>query len=405
MKYIDLHIHTSASDSLLEPEEVVKWAVKKNLKVIGITDHDTVSGIDKAIREAKKYKDLYIVPGIEFSAEYYDEEVHILGYFIDYKSTILAKHINKLKSSRYIRVKKIINKLKKLNIQITFEEVMNIANKGSLGRPHIARVLMNKGYVNSIEEAFEKYIGKDKPAYVNKYKLTIEESINLIHNIGGIAVLAHPGLLNNKNIIEEVIKLKIDGIEIYHPKHTSEYIKHLRIIAVKNSLIFTGGSDCHGIVENGSPILGDFGVTIKQFNKILNKINNNKRSGKVGQYKNERNRQFPSKISTTSFVKLYILHLLTEKSYYGNEIIDEIKNRLNEKWEPSPGMIYPLLRDLEENEYITGWWQEPDKRSIRRYRLTDKGLEHYKKIKLLYKPIFEDSLVIINNTLKDIYKR
>lgn len=120
-------------------------------------------------------------------------------------------------------------------------------------------------------------------------------------------------------------------------------------------------------------------------------------------YKNERNRQFPSKISTTSFVKLYILHLLTEKTYYGNEIIDEIKARLNYKWEPSPGMIYPLLRELEENNYIQGWWQEPDKRSVRYYKITDDGYEHYKKIKLLYRSIFEDSLTIIKNTLKDIY--
>lgn len=120
-------------------------------------------------------------------------------------------------------------------------------------------------------------------------------------------------------------------------------------------------------------------------------------------YKNERNRQFPSKISTTSFVKLYILHLLIEKSYYGNELIDEIKSRLNNKWEPSPGMIYPLLRELEENNYIQGWWQEPDKRSIRHYRITDSGYDHYKKIKLLYRPIFEDSLTIIKNTLTDIY--
>ncbi|WP_069649546.1 PadR family transcriptional regulator [Caloranaerobacter ferrireducens] len=121
--------------------------------------------------------------------------------------------------------------------------------------------------------------------------------------------------------------------------------------------------------------------------------------------KDQRNRQFPSKISTTSFVKLYILHLLREKSYYGNEIIEEIKRRLNSKWEPSPGMVYPLLRELEENGYITGWWIEPDKRSIRKYRITDEGFEHYKKIKLLYESIFMDSLDIIKCILKDIYKK
>lgn len=120
-------------------------------------------------------------------------------------------------------------------------------------------------------------------------------------------------------------------------------------------------------------------------------------------YRGERNRQFPSKISTTSFVKLYILHLLKDKNYYGNEIIDEIKSRLDNKWEPSPGMVYPLLRELEKGGYITGWWDEPDKRSIRRYRLTDEGHEHYKIILLQYKSAFEDSLHIVKNVLKDIY--
>lgn len=121
--------------------------------------------------------------------------------------------------------------------------------------------------------------------------------------------------------------------------------------------------------------------------------------------KAKRNRQFPTKISTTSFVKLYILHLLTEKSYYGNEMIDEIKTRLDNKWEPSPGMVYPLLRDLETEGYILGWWQEPDKRSIRHYRITDEGFEHFNKLKLIYKSDFEESMTIINNTLLDIYKK
>ena len=121
--------------------------------------------------------------------------------------------------------------------------------------------------------------------------------------------------------------------------------------------------------------------------------------------KNRRNRQFPTKISTTSFVKLYILHLLTEKSYYGNEMIDEIKSRLDNKWEPSPGMVYPLLRELESEGYILGWWQEPDKRSIRHYRITDEGFEHFKTIRLMYEGDFEESMTIINNTLRDIYKK
>lgn len=125
---------------------------------------------------------------------------------------------------------------------------------------------------------------------------------------------------------------------------------------------------------------------------------------KISKNINRRNRQFPSKLSTTQFVKLYILHLLIEKSYYGNELIDEIKKRMDYKWEPSPGMIYPLLRELEGNNYIVGWWEEPNKRSIRYYRITDEGIDYYKRIKLLYKPVIDDSLVIIENTIKDIYK-
>ena len=120
------------------------------------------------------------------------------------------------------------------------------------------------------------------------------------------------------------------------------------------------------------------------------------------EYKNKRNRQFPSTISTTAFVKLYILHLLKDKPYYGNEIIDEIKSRLDYKWEPSPGMVYPLLRELESEGYIIGSWEEPDKRSIRRYKLTDEGYKHYQVILLQYKPTFEDSLHIVQNVLKDI---
>ncbi|MCK9442921.1 MAG: PadR family transcriptional regulator [Tissierellaceae bacterium] len=117
----------------------------------------------------------------------------------------------------------------------------------------------------------------------------------------------------------------------------------------------------------------------------------------------ERQRQFPSKISTTSFVKLYILHLLNEKPYYGNMIIDEIKRRMDYRWEPSPGMVYPLLRDLEKHGYISGWWDQPNKKSIRRYKITDEGIKHYNIILLQNKLAFEDSLLIVKNVLKDIY--
>ncbi|WDV47843.1 PadR family transcriptional regulator [Clostridiaceae bacterium M8S5] len=119
----------------------------------------------------------------------------------------------------------------------------------------------------------------------------------------------------------------------------------------------------------------------------------------------KRNRQFPTKISTTAFVKLYILHLLSEKSCYGNEIIEKIKTRLNYKWEPSPGMVYPLLRQLEQDEYILGWWEEPERRTIRHYKITDKGHKQYEHLRLYYEKSFYDSLAILNTIMKDIYKK
>ncbi len=274
MEKADLHIHTTASDGTLKPNEIVKWAYKKNVKAIAITDHDTVYGIDIAINEANKYNNLLVIPGIEFSCEYNDIEIHILGYFINYKSKILKKLTDKIIHSRKIRGEKIIKKLNKIGIEINIRDVENHSrNSRFIGRPHIARALIAKKYVNTINEAFEKYIGKDKPAYEPRYKLSINKAINVIHAIKGIAVLAHPGLIKDINPKEVFTNYKFDGIEVYHSKHKIEDIKKYEKLANEHNLIKTGGSDFHGEYIDGKPIIGNYYVQLENLKTDLKNKN------------------------------------------------------------------------------------------------------------------------------------
>ncbi|EOD00770.1 Putative metal-dependent phosphoesterases (PHP family) [Caldisalinibacter kiritimatiensis] len=224
------------------------------------------------MKKASLHNKLYVVPGIELSCQINDEEVHLLGYFIDYKSQSLKEVTDKFKKTRKERAKKIVNKLNSLGINISFDEVKSIAYKGNIGRPHIAAALMKKGYIDNYEEAFEKYIGKNCFAYVEKYRLPVQEAIKIVHNIGGISVLAHPGLINNKNSVKDIIKAGIDGIEVYHSKHNNRHIKLYKEIALEHNLIITGGSDCHGHLIDNSPEIGNFGISYEEFIKIKKKV-------------------------------------------------------------------------------------------------------------------------------------
>jgi len=258
---LDLHVHTNCSDGLLTPEQVVDLALTKGLDGIAITDHDTVSGLKAAIEYSKKYN-FNVVPGIEFGCVYESEEVHILGYFIDYKSYDIILATEELRHNRINRAVEMIKKLNDLDISLTFEEVTKFSKKDFVGRPHIARALIEKGYFSSIEEAFEALLGRGKPAYVERKTLSIRETIDLIHKVGGIAVLAHPGLIKNKKIIDYCISNRIDGLEVIHSKHKEEDVKCSLEIAKKYNLIITGGSDCHGKIINGDYLMGRYYVNL-----------------------------------------------------------------------------------------------------------------------------------------------
>lgn len=261
MNKIDMHIHTNASDGILSPSTVIEWAVRLGMRGIAITDHDTTKGVIDALKTAKKHKNFIVIPGIEFSTFYKDMDIHILGYFIDYKNSDLIDMTDTIRNARIERAKKIIKKLKELRIDIENSEVFSTREYDlSIGRPHIARILVNKGYVDSIEEAFQKFLEKGKPAYVERFKLTIQEAIKIIQNANGIPVLAHPGLISKHVDITELIDKGIEGIEVYHTKHSEQDQEFYFKLAKQKSLFITGGSDFHDEIVGGVPEIGSVWV-------------------------------------------------------------------------------------------------------------------------------------------------
>lgn len=240
----DLHIHTNYSDGKYSPEKVVKFAYDVGLTYISITDHDTVSGVPIAMEYGKKYG-LKVIPGIEFSSVYHDKDVHILGYFIDYKSNYVNEYLSMLKKERERRAKEIVMKLNDMGYMIDFRQVRQIAQDGAIGRPHIASALYESGYVKTKEEAFYGLIGNNDPAYVPKFKVTVPDAIRFLKKNGAVVVIAHPGLIGDKNIVLNLLEFGFDGIEVYHPKHSESDIEFYRDLARKHGLILTGGSDFH----------------------------------------------------------------------------------------------------------------------------------------------------------------
>ena len=257
---VDMHTHTLYSDGLNSPKKLIDLALEKNLSGISITDHDTVDGLDEAAKYAKTKKGFILVAGIEFGCVYDNKEVHLLGYFINYKDTELMEVTKKLKESRIQRGKKMVKKLSDLGLDLDIEDVRKFASDDYVGRPHIARALIEKKYVKDINQAFEKYLERGASAYVDRFQLSISESIQLIHKINGISVLAHPALIQDRKIIDLVISLGIDGIECFHSKHTEEDTKELLKIANDNNLLVTGGSDYHGDED----ILGDYYIDLNK---------------------------------------------------------------------------------------------------------------------------------------------
>lgn len=273
MAKTDLHVHTKASDGDLRPEEIVRLAGSRGLSAVAITDHDTAKGVPEGLKYASELG-VDVIPGIEISAVYDPGTLHMLGYFKEFPSN-LENDLENIQKGRLDRFPKIIERLNGLGFDITIEDVGFIAGNAQIGRPHIAKALISKGYAKDFDDAFDRFLGKGKPAYVEKEKLSWEEAIALIRRHGGISVLAHPFTLELKNaeLKAFVVKMKdagLGGIEIYYPEHSHEQIKFYRAIAEEARLVVTGGTDFH-THERGAT-LGDCGIGEEMLKVFLQRL-------------------------------------------------------------------------------------------------------------------------------------
>jgi predicted metal-dependent phosphoesterase TrpH len=253
-RFIDLHIHSTYSDGLLTPTEIAEYAQRVGLQAIAVTDHDDLSAFAEAAAAGARLG-LDVIPGVELSATYNGCETHILGYLYDVTSTPLIEFAAHMRENRVERAQEIIQRLCHLGMPISLEMVKMRAGQGALGRPHIADILVEEGYVFSFNEAFNKFLGENKPGYVPKMKLTAEEAIELIHRSGGLAFLAHPGTGAEIGAIEALIEMGLDGLETMHPRHAPEMVEYYRDLVRRNGLLETGGSDCHG-ARRGEMMIG-----------------------------------------------------------------------------------------------------------------------------------------------------
>jgi 3',5'-nucleoside bisphosphate phosphatase len=254
MKFADLHLHTRFSDGTFTPEELVWHAQKHGLACIALTDHDTVEGCDRAAAAGAK-AGVEFIPGTELTAELGDTEVHIIGYFLDTQNQLLLEKIAKFQAVRQNRIHEMVAALNLIGIPLRAESVFALANCKSPGRPHVARAMVKEKLIGNLDEAFERYLKKGRPAWVPKTKMSALEAVELIHQADGLAVMAHPGLNHNDGIIPELVEAGLDGIECFHTKHSTTMVERYLEFAEKHHLLVTGGSDCHGFSKK-TPLIG-----------------------------------------------------------------------------------------------------------------------------------------------------
>lgn len=271
--FADLHLHTTESDGTWEPKELVKEAVSRGLSAIAITDHDTTAGVSEAISFAPK--ELTVIPGIELSSVAPDgEEVHILGLWININYPPLQELQKKLQADRFERIEKIITRLNELGYTLDHVDVKKHAHRDILSRSHVAAALVNKGYVATKQEAFDRFLGQEGQAYVERFKVTPEDAVRLILASGGVPVLAHPGLLRNLDIIPSIVEAGLVGIEVIHSTHSSEQTEDFLALAKQWNLLPAGGSDCHGPGGKDEIFIGRFNIPLEWVEVLASKAHN-----------------------------------------------------------------------------------------------------------------------------------
>jgi len=252
--FADLHLHTFFSDGTYSPEELVARAQGCGLAAVALTDHDTVEGCARAALACEAAR-IQFIPGTELTAEQDSNELHILGYFIDTGNRKLLTETAKFQTVRQNRIREMVLRLNQMQVPLTAEAVFALANCRAPGRPHVARALVQAGLCGSLDEAFERFLKKNRPAFVPKFKISAADAIELIHQAGGVAVMAHPGLNRTDEVIPGMVEAGLDGIECFHTKHSTATTEHYLELADRFHLLVTGGSDCHGL-SKGKPLIG-----------------------------------------------------------------------------------------------------------------------------------------------------
>ena len=254
MMFADLHLHTNFSDGTYTPEELAARASELGLSAVALTDHDTVEGCAR-MAAACELAGLEFVPATELTAEVNGNELHLLGYFVDTRNPRLLAEMTRFQRVRQNRIREMVARLNQLNIPLQVDAVFAIANCRSPGRPHVARALVMGGFCSSLDEAFERFLKKNRPAWVPKFKISAVDAIELIHQADGLAVMAHPGLNRVDEIIPALVRAGLDGVECFHTKHTATASAHYVRLAKELGVLITGGSDCHGL-NKGKPLIG-----------------------------------------------------------------------------------------------------------------------------------------------------
>lgn len=273
--HADLHLHTHFSDGTYSPEELAGHGRRCELAVMALTDHDTVEGCAR-MAAACAGLGIDFIPGTELTCEHDTCELHLLGYFIDPLHPLLLTSMRRFQQVRQDRVRDMVERLNKLSVRITADEVFALANCDSPGRPHIARVLVQRGICTSLDDAFERFLKKGRPAWVPKFKMTAAEAVKLIHDVGGLAVLAHPALYRADEVIPDLADVGLDGLECFHSRHSHHATEHYLRVAARFRLLPTGGSDCHGM-NKGEPLIGSVRLAIDFVDRLRETVAHRRR--------------------------------------------------------------------------------------------------------------------------------
>jgi 3',5'-nucleoside bisphosphate phosphatase len=271
-KIADLHIHSRYSDGTYRPGEIFRIAKKSGIRAVSITDHDCVDVYPEA-RELSKNYGIEFIPGVELSSDYENYDLHILGYFIDAGNKFLIRSLKEFSEVRIERARKMIELLNSDGIDIRYEDVIKISPNGTIARPHIAQLLMEKGYAYSFQDAFVKFLNTDSKYYIKKFKINPKQAIELIHYSGGLAFLAHPGYLkDDPGLLDTLLHMGLDGIETVHSSYDEDFIKYINNLADQKNILKSGGSDCHGKRKAGKRLMGQFTVPYEYVEKMKEKL-------------------------------------------------------------------------------------------------------------------------------------